>query len=414
VSAQTEIGPETGPGSGTPAAGLAAAPGTGATGAWTVQTRRDEAAFATLEAEWDDLYRRSPGATPFQCWAWLESWWRWYGVAGRLRLVLVRRDGRLVAAAPLTLERRGPCRVLTPLGGTITDFTDVLVDGCLAEEAGRRLIQAVLALPGWDVLDLPEAPPGGVAEGLAGRWPGARWTLPASVCMELSAAPEEGLTDGLPARAARKLRAKIRRISASGIEHRRVPARDGSAAVAELLRLHREQWRGRGITPEHLRPRFAEHLARAVPAMMAAGHAVVTEYRIEDRLVLSDLAVVGHDQVGGYLCGVGPDARHGIDVSTLLVQRNAALAHELGRPTMSMLRGAEEYKLRWQPRPARNSRLLLARPGSVRARAYACRVRGRARAAAMARERMPWVLDARQRLRRAEARRVEARAEGGS
>jgi CelD/BcsL family acetyltransferase involved in cellulose biosynthesis len=35
--------------------------------------------FAALEGEWDDLYRNSPRATPFQSWAWLYSWWEFYG-----------------------------------------------------------------------------------------------------------------------------------------------------------------------------------------------------------------------------------------------------------------------------------------------------------------------------------------------
>lgn len=61
---------------------------------------RDQRDFARLRPEWDELQRRCSTATPFQSHAWLESWWLSYGTDGRLRIVLVRLDGRLIAAAP--------------------------------------------------------------------------------------------------------------------------------------------------------------------------------------------------------------------------------------------------------------------------------------------------------------------------
>ena len=77
-----------------------AVPVVGAGPVWSVTVRRDDGAFAVLEGEWTDLYRRCPTARPFQSYSWLESWWREYGRPGRLRLVLVRRDGVLVGAGP--------------------------------------------------------------------------------------------------------------------------------------------------------------------------------------------------------------------------------------------------------------------------------------------------------------------------
>src|SRR4051812_2059869 len=123
---------------------------------WSVEVRRSDTALAGLAGEWDDLVARCATATPFQTYAWLESWWRSYGLPGRLRLILVRHAGRLVAAAPLMVRRRGGCPVLTPLGGEFSDFTDVLVDDELAEQAMRRLVATVLREPGWQAIDFPE------------------------------------------------------------------------------------------------------------------------------------------------------------------------------------------------------------------------------------------------------------------
>src|ERR671921_808304 len=68
---------------------------------------KDAGSFASLEEEWDDLYRNSPRATPFQSWAWLYSWWEYYGEGYELRLVTVREGERmLIGVLPLMLERR--------------------------------------------------------------------------------------------------------------------------------------------------------------------------------------------------------------------------------------------------------------------------------------------------------------------
>jgi len=62
---------------------------------------------------------------------------------------------------------------------------------------------------------------------------------------------------------------------------------------------------------------------------------------------------------------------------------------------MSMLRGAEAYKMRWRPREMVNQRLLLARSGSLRALVYTTGVRTRRRAVQAVKTRMPWLRDVR-------------------
>ena len=66
----------------------------------------DPREFAAMEEEWDDLYRGAPLSTPFQSWAWLYSWWEFYGEGCQLRIVAVRDGDLLVGLVPLMLERR--------------------------------------------------------------------------------------------------------------------------------------------------------------------------------------------------------------------------------------------------------------------------------------------------------------------
>jgi hypothetical protein len=67
---------------------------------------------------------------------------------------------------------------------------------------------------------------------------------------------------------------------------------------------------------------------------------------------------------------------------------------------MSMLRGAEEHKLRWQPAECLNRRVVLTRPGTVRGSAYATGVRAYRAAVLTAKEHAPWLRTVRDRVRR--------------
>jgi CelD/BcsL family acetyltransferase involved in cellulose biosynthesis len=360
--------------------------------AWSVEVRRDDDCLPGLAAEWSDLVARCPAATPFQSHAWLESWWHTYGVPGRLRLVLVRHGGRLVAAAPLMLERRWLCAVLTPLGGALSDFTDVLVDEEVAADASWILAAAMLAQRDWHVLDVREARPGAVAGGaLLRTWPGPHREIRASLCLELPATPMAELVRQLPSHTRKTVRRRLNQISRLDIDVRALTPDESDRAVADLLRLHELQWRGRGVNPAHLRPQFRHHLARATRAMIGAGEAALLEYRIGDRLVASSLVIVGPDLAGGYLYGADPELRDRVDVTTLLLASTLDLAHRRGCATLSMLRGAEPYKARWRPREAVNQRILLARPDSARARAYMSGVRARCAVVDVLRQRMPWL-----------------------
>jgi CelD/BcsL family acetyltransferase involved in cellulose biosynthesis len=83
---------------------------------------QNEQQFAALEEQWEELYYDSPLATPFQSWAWLYSWWEFYGRDYELWLITVRNDrGLLVGVAPLMLERMVGCGRLLFVGTGLTD-----------------------------------------------------------------------------------------------------------------------------------------------------------------------------------------------------------------------------------------------------------------------------------------------------
>ncbi|MFI8848746.1 GNAT family N-acetyltransferase [Streptomyces sp. NPDC053499] len=321
---------------------------------------RSEEQFAALAADWEALRSRNRSATPFQSHAWLWSWWRSYGRRGRLRVVLVRENGRLVAAAPLMLVHR-PLPVLVTLGGSISDYQDVLLDDSCPRAAGA-LARALHTAFRSAVVDLREVRPGGAAERLYAAWPGVSRCLADSVCLELPGVPMAEMLRRLAPASAKRTRRKLRRIDQLGIEAHDVTGERVPEAVRTMLRLHERQWRGKGVTPEHLRARFGSHLVRATATLVEGGDAAVTEYRIDGRVAACDVAFTSPDLVCGYLYGADPQLREQrVDIATMLLRHDAQYAAATGRGTLSLLRGTEPYKLRWHPVTAANRRYLLAR-----------------------------------------------------
>lgn len=336
--------------------------------ALSVEVCTDERAFAKLSGQWARLHAACPSATAFQSHPWLHSWWQSYGRPGRLRLVLVRRGGELVAVAPLMRVHR-PLPALVPIGGAITDICDVLIDEEVAAPAAGALADALADLARTALVDFGEVRPGGAMERVYLCWRGPRHRLPDSVCLELPALPMDDLVARLSSRHAQRVRNKVNRLARLGIEWRLVDADGTEAALRRLLALHRLQWQGRGMSPEHARPRFLEHLVRSAAPMTRSGQAAVMEFLLDGAVVAVNLNLLsgGAGRSGGlagtYLYGFHPRLRERkVDVAAMLLHASAEhLMSSAGHRVLSLLRGDEPYKYRWHPEKVVNQRLLLAR-----------------------------------------------------
>ncbi|MGW2647717.1 GNAT family N-acetyltransferase [Streptomyces sp. NPDC001393] len=329
--------------------------------ALSVEVCTDEEAFAGLAGEWERLYRACPSATTFQSHPWLHSWWLSYGKPGRLRLVLVRAHGELVAVAPL-MRLPGPLPVLAPIGGAITDFCDVLLDEAAAEQGAAALADALTDLARTALIDFREVRPGSAVERVYAAWRGPRRCLSDSVCLEIPVLPMEQLVRRLPKARAQRVRNKLNKLRKLGAEWRTVDHLEAGAALRRMLELHRLQWMGRKVNPEHLRPRFLDHLVRSVIPLVRCGEAVVKEFLLDDEIAAVDLTFRSGRLAGKYLYGVHPRLRERkLDAVTMMIGAAVDDLAADGIAVLSLLRGRESYKYRWFPETVVNQRLLLAR-----------------------------------------------------
>jgi CelD/BcsL family acetyltransferase involved in cellulose biosynthesis len=330
----------------------------------SVETLTEESQFARVSDRWEALYERVPTATPFLAHGWLSAYWRAFGDQDSLRVVCVSApDGRLVAAAPLRVRRRRRMSVLTPIGDEMADFSDLLIDPA-TPEAAEALAGGVVSLPGWDILDLPEVPPGASLWRLLEVWPGQATLRDASTCLELPAGPADTVLAALPAKQRHELRRQINRADRLGLRAATVPADPDEVrdAIGELLDLHARQWAGRPVNGLHLTGAFRRHITASIQVLAPAGRAALTRHLLGGEVAAVSLILLTGDLAGGYLYGVDPTLFTKVDVATMMIRSDLELAHARGASRLSLLRGVEAAKLRWLPVQRRNRQLLLLPP----------------------------------------------------
>jgi len=125
---------------------------------YSVDLVSDSATFAGLKREWNDAVERAAIPHPFLRHEWTRTWWDAFGTGRQLHILVVRRDGRVVAIAPLMFERAHmygvPIRRLRLLQNDHTPRADVIVAE-RSEDAYRAIWHAIQeSRPRWDVLQL--------------------------------------------------------------------------------------------------------------------------------------------------------------------------------------------------------------------------------------------------------------------
>ncbi len=322
----------------------------------------DTREFALIKEEWEDLYRCCAEATPFQSWAWLYSWWEFYGDGYELRLVTVRNDeGLLIGLFPLMLERRRGFGRLLFVGTGPTDYLDALVREGWEEvvfEAGARTLGKIGS---WSVADLQQLRPNATAWGLFRRWEGAGSYIRQDGCPVIEAKPWDELLMSLSKSRRKSVRQSLRQAEKDGVYRRIASVADAEQAARRLVAVHRESWQGRNIGAEHLTQRFESLIVAAARRMTAHGSGAISEFWRDGEVVISDFMLFGRDHVGTYTLGASQKALQRYQWSSLYIWDAVEVAGSRNKGYVDLLRGEEPYKLRWSSEIVPTYRLLLGR-----------------------------------------------------
>lgn len=224
-----------------------------------VERIEDPASFHALRDAWDDLLVESPADCLFLTWEWLSTWWKHLAGHRRLRLLLVRCNGNLVAIAPLARRppawhRLLPFPALEFLGtGTVgSDYLDVIVRRGREAEALTALAEAIARsqLP----LELGHVKrAASFAAALAGRLRQEHWTMnktPMTVCpvVSLTGHTWETYLASLGAAHRYNFKRRLRNLSRSfEVRLELIQTDQGRReALGTLAALHAKRWQRKG------------------------------------------------------------------------------------------------------------------------------------------------------------------------
>ncbi len=300
--------------------------------------------FESLAAEWDDLFGRASHPHIFLSYTWQRVWWDRFSGTADLHLLAFRRNGDLVAIAPLMLQDGR----LTHLGGTdLVDYHDVLLCDVAPAELVDTLTASLADLPSWTELDLQSIPEWSpiLAElpGAAARHGWSVEVLDEDVSPGLSLPDtwEEYLA-GLGRKRRHELRRKQRRLEAAGeVEHLVYATPDETAdRLGEFIRLHRMSTpeKAEFLTPER------EAFFRAVTAELAPRDMVRLYFlHLNGEPVATSLCFEHAGTRLVYNSGFDPKLRSlsvGVVNHAMVVRRSIAE----GIKFVDFLRGNERYK----------------------------------------------------------------------
>ncbi len=240
----------------------------------------DPEQFAALGREWNDAVERAAVPHPFLTHEWVRTWWDCFGTDAQLRIVVVRDEGRIVAIAPLMLERTRiygmPVRRMRLLQNDHTPRTDLIVVDRQVE--AYRAIWEVLTAgrDEWDVLQLSqilrESPTLGLFQQCAGEagFATGTWASSESPYLELSGTWEEYLAS-LGSKFRSNVRNRLTRLTQIGEPVMEV-LDDGArilAAREDSMRLEASGWKeqeGTAINSDAAVQRFYARLAERAGA----------------------------------------------------------------------------------------------------------------------------------------------------
>jgi CelD/BcsL family acetyltransferase involved in cellulose biosynthesis len=331
------------------------------TGAQEVAILRRIAELEAIRAEWLDLWRRAPG-TPFQSPDWLIPWWRRFG-RGDLRVTVWRRQGRLVALAPLFIEHR----IIRPIGVGITDHLGMLCEPAVADAIAARLIAELDRRDlGWTACEWPDLPAGSLllAAALPEGWRELGWQdrLTADESGPVLRLPgtAEDLPRVLPALRRRKLALARRRAARRGaVTMEAAGPENFDRLFAALLDLHGARWASRG-GPGVLAEAAVQSFHReAASGFMAEGVLRLYALRIGDCIAGVYYGFVQGNRAYAYLGGFDPRfAPESPGALTIFHAMEQAVSEGVGE--FDFLRGREPYKYAWgaEDRPLWSRRIL--------------------------------------------------------
>jgi CelD/BcsL family acetyltransferase involved in cellulose biosynthesis len=322
-------------------------------GSMVARLIESEAALDLLEEPWSQL-ASAAGAGPFQSFCWAQAWVRTIGRSqGRQLRIATAWDGsRLLAIFPLTRRRYMGVRLLEWIGARVTDYCDVLVHPTVNTSSALLTLWSALRARGdCDVIRLVQVRTDAHVNALFQPARLNPWveTNEQTYYLSIKWGSGEQWLDEQSAHARKEIRRDLRRLANAGFEYYVWKSPDSYEPVIEAIITQKSAWlarKGLGVLLGHREgPQF---LRKCIAALAARGTLHLSGFRSNQGFAACHLGFYQHGVLYGYMLTYDfACASYSPGAATRSALIMWACDHGIRR--IDLLRGSDEYKLRYQP-----------------------------------------------------------------
>ncbi len=338
-----------------------------------IETIDDAEAFARLRAEWDALLEASPADCVFLTWEWLFAWWKHLSAGKKLSLIAARRDGALIALAPLALAPGRPLGFFPALeflgaGSAGSDYLDLIVRRGAEREAldalAEHLMKKNIAL---DLRQLSRASSAGAA--LASRlderdgWSAVETATEVCPFIDLTGRSWSSYLASLGSQHRYNFNRRLKNLHKL-FDVRFEPAESEAErreALEILIALHHMRWRGRGGSDGLHTPALLAFHEEFTRLALARGWLRLFVLRLDGRPAAALYGLRYGRVFYFYQSGLDPDyAKHSVGLVAMGLAIRSAI--EEGAAEYDLLHGSEAYKFQWAHATRELARLQIYSP----------------------------------------------------
>jgi CelD/BcsL family acetyltransferase involved in cellulose biosynthesis len=320
--------------------------------------------FLALRDEWNDVVGRCEHSI-FSTWEWLTCWWKHFGIDKQLLLLIAEEEKRIVGIAPLmySFRKKFGARIgkIEFIGTPDSDYHDFVLAGD-EEKCIEHFINHLKSLPTkWNILSLSEIPEG--SKSLRFLAEISRTIQPVSECpyARLPSAYDIFLRN-LSHNRKYDLRRKLRRLEREFI----VTFADYSEpqscveGMNEFFELHQKRWESKGLPGIFSVQAFRDFHLEIARHFSQKGWLRLYLLKLSGRPAAAVYGFRYQNRFYFYLSGFNPRySRYGIGNLLLSKAIEKSIQEELTE--FDFMRGAEEYKDRWNTTSRWNHEAIITR-----------------------------------------------------
>jgi CelD/BcsL family acetyltransferase involved in cellulose biosynthesis len=298
--------------------------------------------FRQLDQAWLQLWYESNGA-PFQNYAWVAAWAQNIDASDQLRIVVVRRNHRLVAVLPMAVHWYYGLRILEWAAFRVTDYCDGLGSPADLMAAWIALRQA----GGFDVIRLRNIERGAKVQFLA-TCPGLKFAEEDEPYLRLilEHTNSDAWVESLHGRKRSWYRRRQRLLKECGTvtftSYDRVPDKATLVALHKLKLVYLEKHQDKS----YLLSDGPERFISLVEALATIGRLHLGILRCDDTIVAGSVAIIHGDTFIGYFTTYNPVFAKA-SPGNLLMLENIKYAINSGLRVIDYTRGDDDYKREW-------------------------------------------------------------------